>query len=705
MIPNATLRVVKSSDVADSAEFGISNQDSAHIMTILRDTLYSDKTKAVIREYSTNAWDEHRDCGKQDTPIKVTLPTAMEPVLAIRDFGRGMTHDEVMRIYSQYGASTKRNNDNTVGFLGIGSKSGFAYADSFTITSFNGGMKRTYVALLDPSEKGLINLLDEEPSPETGMEIQIAVKPEDIPEFEAKAKDFYQYFIPRPDINTALPALPSTQTQLKHGVIYDDNVGRNNARAQQLTDYHYEDGEWVVVMGCVAYHVDLSQLKNFDKNTVGIPTYFQRISGALFCNIGEVQINASREELKYNTETKKFLINKFNALVDEYVQHTLDNIETGNFTPWEKRVRARILSDLHLPVPKQWEDITAGNIELEMKDVKSISMWLGKNSTKTLSVRERTRLVLRDDTRALMGFRLEQHDYVIRLEPGKKWKEAEKELEALINAHNLQGITIVKSSTLPWVQPTKTSDGKTINPKHYRRTFRLKPDEVLQGRYYRGGKSALWESVKRKPEASDVFVVLYEFKAQGNSNFFHDYKEDLMLAKLFGRIMPEIYGYKTTAAKPVDPKKLKGHSYEEWRKGFAKALLNKKVQWLLNHYQWSQVAGDNHHDGHTRWKNGHKEMIKRLGRSHPITIALKLHYRGVRVLKDQRELNNGLESLIGRLDAESLRTLGAHKTMEAIKNKYPLLGREDFDLMELWDRDSKAWIHYVKSVDRAASKS
>ena len=42
-----------------SAEFGISKGDEAHLMQILRDTLYSDKVLAVLREYSSNAWDAH----------------------------------------------------------------------------------------------------------------------------------------------------------------------------------------------------------------------------------------------------------------------------------------------------------------------------------------------------------------------------------------------------------------------------------------------------------------------------------------------------------------------------------------------------------------------------------------------------------------------------------------------------------------------
>ena len=120
MIPNTKHRALASSGVAATGEFGISRGDESHIMTILRDTLYSDKILAVLREYSSNAWDAHRAVGKNTLPIKITLPTEMTPTLSIRDWGPGLSANEVFNIYTQYGASTKRDSDKEVGMLGIG---------------------------------------------------------------------------------------------------------------------------------------------------------------------------------------------------------------------------------------------------------------------------------------------------------------------------------------------------------------------------------------------------------------------------------------------------------------------------------------------------------------------------------------------------------------------------------------------------------
>ena len=149
MIPTLTQRSVETSPVAASASFGISQNDVAHILTMLRDTLYSDRVLAVLREYAANAWDVHREVGKGDVPIQVTLPTLEAPTLEIRDFGTGLSREDMMGRFLLAGASTKRGSNVAVGTLGIGRLSGFAYGDSFVVESRRGGVCSTYVAVID----------------------------------------------------------------------------------------------------------------------------------------------------------------------------------------------------------------------------------------------------------------------------------------------------------------------------------------------------------------------------------------------------------------------------------------------------------------------------------------------------------------------------------------------------------------------------
>src|SRR5688572_9715845 len=68
--------------------------------------LYSDVTTAIIREYSTNAYDAHVMAGVSD-PIEVTLPSMMSPEFIIRDHGVGMSLEDFRQIYTRFGISNK----------------------------------------------------------------------------------------------------------------------------------------------------------------------------------------------------------------------------------------------------------------------------------------------------------------------------------------------------------------------------------------------------------------------------------------------------------------------------------------------------------------------------------------------------------------------------------------------------------------------
>ena len=65
---------------------------------ILSSKLYSNPTLAIIRELLTNAYDSHKAAGKEDIPIKVNLPGYMEPNFIIRDYGIGLSKEDVLEI-------------------------------------------------------------------------------------------------------------------------------------------------------------------------------------------------------------------------------------------------------------------------------------------------------------------------------------------------------------------------------------------------------------------------------------------------------------------------------------------------------------------------------------------------------------------------------------------------------------------------------
>ena len=133
-----------------SAEFSLDQDNKPHVFHVLRNMIYSNKIMAVIREYSTNAYDANIE-NNADRPFVVTMPTITSLVFKVRDFGKGLSEAGIIGIFASYGASTKRFSNNYVGFLGFGSKSAFCYSETFSVVSYHGGKKTTYHAYIDES--------------------------------------------------------------------------------------------------------------------------------------------------------------------------------------------------------------------------------------------------------------------------------------------------------------------------------------------------------------------------------------------------------------------------------------------------------------------------------------------------------------------------------------------------------------------------
>jgi hypothetical protein len=156
--------------------FGMS--DSAEFFTVLSDTLYRDKKRAVAREVVCNAWDAHIMVGKTDVPVEITLN---EKELIIKDFGPGIAKDKIGPVYCVYGASTKVKDDKQTGGFGLGCKAPFAYSDHFTVTSCIDGFRTLWAisrggAATDgkPDFRPMVSV----PSQETGITVSIPIKDE-----------------------------------------------------------------------------------------------------------------------------------------------------------------------------------------------------------------------------------------------------------------------------------------------------------------------------------------------------------------------------------------------------------------------------------------------------------------------------------------------------------------------------------------------
>lgn len=296
------------------APFLVKRKNMSQLMSILRDQLYSNKKLAPIREYSCNAYDANVEAGKKTTPIMVTLPNSLIPTLKIRDNGKGLSYYDIINIYCSYGESTKTNSNEMVGHLGIGSKSAFAYGDSFIVTSFFEGTRTVYSCALDESSAGSVIVMDSgETDEESGIEIAITVKDEDVSEFIATAIQFFKYWDVKPIIYGMSPILENEYNSIEKPILFSEQYN------VYTKGYSYDNS--YVVMGNIRYPLDLGILRSLVQNDSVLSTIynyvFDRHKVVIKANIGDVEHSPSRESLQYTNRTLSFISSIISKIKDD----------------------------------------------------------------------------------------------------------------------------------------------------------------------------------------------------------------------------------------------------------------------------------------------------------------------------------------------------------------------------------------------------
>ncbi len=298
IIHSANLSIERSADLPEST-FKI--KASAKAFKILSDGLYSNKPLAVIREYFCNAVDAHVAAGKQDTAIEVHLPNEFEPFFGVKDFGIGMSHEDVLNVYTTYFESTKNASNDQIGGLGIGGKAFFCYADSFSIISRFNGVKRTYTAFINEHGLPSIALLGEEATDESnGLEVQGAVSPSDFSTFAANARKFFARVSPAPIFKGNSGFTPN-------GISFSPDLAGNGWRVRT------DDGENAhAIMGVVAYPIDVdySRLSALQAAMTNLPLDID-------FGIGEIEVAASREKLSFTPQSIVNLAAKLDSIRQE----------------------------------------------------------------------------------------------------------------------------------------------------------------------------------------------------------------------------------------------------------------------------------------------------------------------------------------------------------------------------------------------------
>lgn len=293
---------------------------------MLSKMLYQDPIKACIQELSVNAFDATILADNYENMPIITLPTNDNSIFSIRDFGVSLSPDEVYQLYTIYGLSNKDDSNDLTGCFGLGSKTPFALSNSFTVTAYYNSKAYTYIN--DKRGKNGIptcKLLHESPTNEpNGLQVSFSVKPDDIPKFHIKTAEVLQYF-PKPfkvidESNKYRPIENKVLFEGKRWKIFKNGRYFGNPKA---------------VMGYIGYPIEISHISQSYTDT-----YRKILSNDIHIDfdIGEIEMDISREALQYNNKTITTIRNRLDEVKDDIVKQIEKDISNCK-SKWDAAIK------------------------------------------------------------------------------------------------------------------------------------------------------------------------------------------------------------------------------------------------------------------------------------------------------------------------------------------------------------------------------
>lgn len=300
------------------------DENSTAILMRNLTNLYSNPNLAVFREYVSNAIDSHVKAGI-DLPIDVSISGYD---FIVKDYGVGMTKQEIVDIYSRYGSSTKRDTNTQIGAFGLGAKSALAISDEFHVVSISGGVELRFFVKKNNQGVGVVHFVSEKETTESnGVEIRIPLSQRSVDEFHTIAESFFKTWKP----NTV-----RFNGELNSDTIYDASKflpvtsgGEEFAFVGINADsdkYGYQAfSKTKFIIGGIAYTIENRSLTGSANDRLGWSSPAEKALGKLINSIrvpiyiklpiGSVDLTPSREELMFTDKTVTTVENAISDLI------------------------------------------------------------------------------------------------------------------------------------------------------------------------------------------------------------------------------------------------------------------------------------------------------------------------------------------------------------------------------------------------------
>jgi hypothetical protein len=333
---------------------------------ILSGQLYSDPLLACVREIFANAFDSHEEAKKREgtplgweqgkyKPVEITLPTQIDPTLIIKDYGIGLSEEDVLRHTTSFGDSTKRDTNEIIGGFGLGFKSPMATtsqftvirrgenpepssnADKYTETTFGVSTHPDYgfECKQFPIRKPIVDAQGNS-KPDRGITVKIPVSNNRIDDIIHNVYKVVRFF----------PQESYTITNASHEVFFTEalslktdsgkvfcQIGKSGCKhtANSSQKFFENYGQFYAVMGNLVYPISDNFL------TLSFSTYSWDTLGNIYLHfpLGSLTLTPQRESLYEDTKTKKAIDLALILLCEKLHKYLQDETKIMGKSLWD----------------------------------------------------------------------------------------------------------------------------------------------------------------------------------------------------------------------------------------------------------------------------------------------------------------------------------------------------------------------------------
>jgi hypothetical protein len=308
----------------------IDAMDMRYIARLLRNN-YSDTILATMREIVANAL----DVTSKRKP-EITLPTSFQPNFIVRDFGVGLSEEDMLGLYTKYGKSTKRGANNAIGGFGIGRFAPLSYTSSFIVTSIFEGYKTSYSILIDEFDDTVVTKIYScESNEPTGISVQVPIANDDVTKFREKFRLFSAFIQDKINVKSANYVHFELNPMLSNEVfdLFGEVVNSWGLRRIQAGKHSAPFSGAGVLMGGVFYPVTPDSERD------------AFCSGLVYkAKIGEFDLHHGRENLEYSERTRKALVTASQKIKDAFIAYACDHIANAENT-FDAKVKLKDIKD------------------------------------------------------------------------------------------------------------------------------------------------------------------------------------------------------------------------------------------------------------------------------------------------------------------------------------------------------------------------